>query len=94
MARAGQSEGRTLRRALPPLTGEAPSMQEQQDAAPAVLDAMRDAAGYVSSDIQDAVAEERSLAAAAGPPEGVPKDEKQDEEAVSVVKQCGSHQVS
>ena len=93
MARAGQSEGRTLRRALPPLTGEAPSMQEQQDAAPAVLDAMRDAAGYVSSDIQDAVAEERSLAAA-GPPEGVPKDEKQDEEAVLVVKQCGSHQLS
>ena len=71
-------------------------MQEQQDAAPAVLDAMRDAAGYVSSDIQDAVAEETRLRplAAAGPPEGVPKDEKQDEEAVSVVKQCGSHQVS
>jgi predicted acylesterase/phospholipase RssA/GrpB-like predicted nucleotidyltransferase (UPF0157 family) len=57
-------------RALPPLTAEAAIMQEQQDA-PAVLDtqAMRDAAGYVSSDIQDAVAEETtrlcSLAAAA-----------------------------
>ena len=38
-------------------------MQEQQDAAPAILDtqAMRDVAGFVSSDIQDAVAEETRL---------------------------------